>query len=84
MQGRSAWIIHDDERGVQAASGFLLRRSELSLMLTREQVEWKGRQHLQLMAKASDNYRQALHYECGVCHTHMYVRRLLHCTMHSL
>jgi len=36
------------------------------------QVEWKGQEQLQLMVKASDNYRKALHYECGVCKTHMY------------
>jgi phytoene dehydrogenase-like protein len=36
------------------------------------QVEWTGKQHLQLMPKASDNYRKALHYECALCRTHMY------------
>jgi hypothetical protein len=47
--------------------------------MTQQQVEWKGKEHLQLMAKASDNYRKALHYECGVCRTHMYVSRFIHC-----
>lgn len=37
-----------------------------------QQVEWTGRQHLQLMPEASDNYRKALHYECRICRTHMY------------
>ncbi len=48
--------------------------------MTRAQVEWKGKEHLQLMVKASDNYRKALHYECGVCRTHMYVAQFARCS----
>jgi hypothetical protein len=48
-------------------------------MMMLHQVEWKGKEHLQLLAKASDNYRKALHYECSKCHTHMYPAPLLRC-----
>jgi hypothetical protein len=48
------------------------------------QVQWTGKQHLQLMAKASDNYRKALHYECSICRTHMYAAPLLHCRIVTL